>query len=80
MRMGTTSHNGKSEYLNTHYKTITKSGAVMMKLFGKSKPKSVEEDIANTIMQQEDRLGTLFSIFGNLPDDLVEWFKGLLKT
>ncbi len=51
-----------------------------MKLFGKTKSKSVEEEIAHTIMQQQDRLGTLFSILDSLPDDLVEWFKGLLKA
>jgi hypothetical protein len=51
-----------------------------MKFFGKSESKRVEEEIAQTILQQEDRLGTLFSILGNLPEDLVEWFKGLLKA
>ena len=52
-----------------------------MKLFGKSDTatKTIEENIADSILQQEDRLTTLFNILEKLPSDLVQWFKGLLK-
>jgi hypothetical protein len=51
-----------------------------MGLFGKAKAKSVEEEIAKTVLEQEDRLSTLFAILDNLPNDLVEWFTGILKA
>lgn len=60
-----------------------------MKFFGgkstenkseKSETVPIEKQIAETILNQKDRLGTLFSVFDNLPSDLVEWFIGLLNV
>lgn len=50
-----------------------------MKFFSKEEPKSIEDEIADRIMQQPDRLNMLLTIFSKLPNDLVEWFKGILK-
>ena len=46
----------------------------------KGEEKGVEQEIAKIILEQPDRIGSLFGILGNLPPDLVEWFKGILKS
>lgn len=49
--------------------------------FGKEeveqKPKTLDENIAEQIMNQNDRLTTLFNILNRLPRNLVEWTIGI---
>lgn len=51
-----------------------------MKFFGKNESKNTEEEIADTIMQQEDRLGILSSVIGRLPKGLVFYFLEVQKA
>lgn len=40
---------------------------------------SIEEMIANKILEQQDRLNTLFTIFEKLPQNLVTWFNCIIN-
>jgi hypothetical protein len=55
---------------------------VLLGLFKKNenRPITTEEMIANKILEQPDRLSTLFSIFEKMPPDLVTYFNYMLNV
>lgn len=51
-----------------------------MKFFNSKKEESVAKDISKRILAQQDRLTILHEVFSELPEGLVEWFKGRLNS